>query len=317
MPLNRPRDVKMAPVTIAALPPIPLAEDVVAYIRDVFEQADRHASSRLTTMPTSHEEWLDFALIDAVSTARGPHRTTSGTVVDVQIHFVGSGWHHERWEIADIGFIINFRTPTEILRTKVALLQSKRIYPIEQEFTEMHGTVYENGFMSLMRPTPQVLEDRSFRVEGNSRYKALQIGDPQWSRIIEFEDRHHLPVYYCLYHPLKVPSTATIPAIAEIAPENEDPQVGVRIIAAKALRALVSALPYGHTPSYDQVRSGTGVPGTSLSDFVAEKLLGCTEGYVVEGDEWESNDGLRAVFNRRTGPIAAAIRIDIVFPQQA
>lgn len=307
----------MAVMSTSTVPPIPLSPDVIEYIRDLFAQADRHVSSRLSHMPNSHEEWLDFGLIDAIARARGPHVTASGTGVDVQIHFLGSGWHVGRWEIADVGMIINFRTPTELLRTKIALLQSKRIYPIEQEFTELHGTFYENGFGSLMNPTLPAFESRSFRFEGNSRYKALTIGDDQWARILAFEKRNNLPVHYCLYHPLSVPSTATIPAAAELADEDEDPQVGVRIIAAEALRALVSHLPHGHTPAYEQLSVAGEVPGDSLSAFVADKLLGCVEGYVVEGDDVDQNAGLRAIFSQRGAPIAAAVRIDIILPQSA
>ena len=298
----------------AKRPPIPLSPDVVAYIKEVFAQADRHVSGRLTRMPTSHEEWLDFSLIDAIGTARGPHVTPSRTLVDFQIHFVGSGWHYQRWEVADIGLLINFRTSSKLLRTKVAMLQSKRVYPIEQEFTELHGTVYRAGFESLMDSSLPAAEPRSFRFEANSRYKALQIGDDQWERIKLFEEKHGLPVHYCLYHPVAVPSTAFVPAVAEVPLEDEVPVVGTRVMAAETLRALVSELPHGHTPAFDELAGSSGAPGESISEFVGDKLLGCTEGHVVDGEDVRSDAGLRAVFTQRGAPIAAAIRVDIVLP---
>jgi hypothetical protein len=227
---------------------------------------------------------------------------------------VGSGWHYQRWEVADIGILINFRTSSQLLRTKVAMLQSKRVYPIEQEFTEFHGTVYRAGFESLMEASLPAAEPRSFRFEGNSRYKALQIGDDQWARIMKFEEQHGLQIHYCLYHPIAVPSTAFLPAVAEVPVDDEIPAVGTRVMAAGTLRALVSHLPHGHTPAFDELAGSSAAPGESISDFVSDKLLGCTEGYVVGGEDVRSDAGLQAVFTQRGAPIAAAIRVDIILP---
>lgn len=298
------------------LQPIPLERDVVDYIRGIFDYADRHVSTRLSRMPTSHEEWLDFSLIDSIGTARGPHITKSGTGVDVQIHFVGSGWHYERWEIADIGLIFNFRTEAKRLRTKIALLQSKRVYPIEQEFTELHGTVYPPGGLGSLMSTPLPAADpRQFSFEANSRYKALQVGDGQWNRISKFETDHGLPVHYLLYHPLDVPSIASLPAIAKIPLADVKPAVGTRVVSAAGLRSLATGKPFGHTPSFGELSTIGGVPGESLPDFIEFKILGCREGYVLGEDGEESNAGLQAVFNQRSGPIAAAIRVDIILGQ--
>src|SRR3954447_7801784 len=130
--------------------PIPLPSDVVDYIRDVFTTANQEVTARLDRMPTTHEEALDLALIDTVAAAVGPHVMTSGVVVDVDVHFLGGGAHWQRWEIADVGVILNFRRGAELLRTKVLLLQSKRLYPREAEFVEDRGITRIGGFGSLM-----------------------------------------------------------------------------------------------------------------------------------------------------------------------
>ncbi len=90
------------------LTPIPLRDDVLAYVYDLFAQANVRVTAKLDRMPTIHEESLDLALIEALSDAVGPHVLPSGAVVDLEAHFVGGGWHWERWEIADLGIIVNF-----------------------------------------------------------------------------------------------------------------------------------------------------------------------------------------------------------------
>lgn len=129
---------------------LPIPQDALRYVHDTFAVANRYVSSRLDRMPTLHEEALDFAFIDALSEAAGPHVVPSGVVVDFEVHFVGGGTHWERWEVADPGVIVNFRLAGRIIRTKIILLQSKRIYPRESEFTEDRGLARIGGFGSLM-----------------------------------------------------------------------------------------------------------------------------------------------------------------------
>src|SRR5687768_15019105 len=135
---------------MAARSPIPLPADVVDYIRGIFCVADECLAGRLERQPNVHEELLDMTFVDSVAMNSGPHRTQSDTVVDIDIHFVGGGWHYERWEVADIGLIVRFRRLGELLRTKIVLLQSKRLYPRESEFVEAHGLARPGGFGYLV-----------------------------------------------------------------------------------------------------------------------------------------------------------------------
>src|SRR5690625_3319638 len=120
--------------------PVPLPADVVDYVTRTFGLANDAVSSRIDRMPTTHEENLDLTFIDALASATGPHVVRSGVVVDFDIHFVGGGAHWgDRWEIADLGVIVNFRRSGSLIRTKVLLLQSKRLYPVETDFVEFRG----------------------------------------------------------------------------------------------------------------------------------------------------------------------------------
>ncbi len=164
---------------------IDLPGDVIEYIRTVFASAHDGVAARLEGQPNVHEEALDMALISFISTSCGPHRTASDTVVDIDVHFVGGGWHIKRWEVADIGLLIIFRRRGQVLRRKVVLLQSKRLYPREVEFVETHGLAWPGGFGSLARMADgdgDIRALRTFRFDEECRYKALQLGDIQWQK---------------------------------------------------------------------------------------------------------------------------------------
>ena len=63
----------------------------------------------------------------------------------------------------------------------------------------------------------------------------------------------------------------------------------------------------------EELKAG-GAPdeyGWRLEDFMAAELLGCREGALFESTSQPSID---ALFNRRSGPIAAAISITIEAP---
>lgn len=222
---------------LAGLPPIELPVDVVDYIRGIFATANQMLSDRIERQPNVHEESLDLAFLDAVSAYSGPHKTKSDTVVDIDIHFVGGGWHFERWEVADIGLIVIFRRLSNILRTKIILLQSKRLYPREADFVEAHGLARPGGFGYLARRnTPDIRTPRSFRFDTECCYRALQVGDQQWAVIAEYESKYGIPVHYLLYHPGQMPSETVVPVELPL-PEGLLPAVGSRVMPAVLVRA--------------------------------------------------------------------------------
>ncbi|MEV0467142.1 hypothetical protein AB0I30_19030 [Nocardia tengchongensis] len=292
---------------------IPLPADVVEYISQIFQNIDKNVSSRLDRMPTLHEEHLDLSFIETVTSVQGPHITPSGTVVDIDVHFVGSGRHWRVWEIADIGFIVNFRRGSELLRTKIVLLQSKRIYPRETEFVEVEGMSHTGGFGSLMRPSPLIGQGpRAFQTDETCVYKALHVGNEQWSAIVQYEEAFKIPVHYMLYHPSNLPAQAMIPVTVPIKISDAPITVGTRIISSNNVRNRCADFPVDHTPSFIELSDAMGAVGASLTDFVVSGVLSCTEGYIT--DDWENDSGVWRVFNARNAPIWAAIRMDIHLP---
>jgi hypothetical protein len=296
--------------------PIPLSTDVRAYIYSTFDQVNERVTRKIDRMPTVHEENLDFAFVEAVAEAQGPHLSPCGTVVDIDVHFVGGGVHWERWEIADIGFIVTFRRAGTLLRTKVVLLQSKRLYPRESEFSEDQGMTRYGGFGSLMKASlPATLGSRTFRFDDTCRYKALQVGDNQWQSILSYEGEYGLPVHYMLYHPREIPAAVNIPVIIPVEPPPGPARLGARVISAASVRSRTSEFPRNYAPAYSDLTDELDEVGLRLPDFVVDRVLACHEGYVVD-DEGVENEGLQRVFNQRSAPIAAAVRIDINLPEE-
>jgi hypothetical protein len=272
-------------------------------------------------MPNAHEGSLDLAFIDATAEHASPVRLASEWIVRIDTHFLGGRRHFSNWEIADIGILIQFRKAGKLLRTKVALLQSKRLYPREQPFEEDDLSDYGLGFIRLFKgdTTPaQVTTPRTLSFSDESRYQALRVGDGQYNAVAAYEERHQIPVYYLLYHPSRIPHAVTVPLI-ETLDANGSNDIGCRIVPAQDLRAVLSGCAPHHAPSYAELKALRPIPqvGTSsaggwrLEEFVADLAITCKAGYIAK-DAHDS--GLTTVFSRRSGPIGAAIAVTFDAP---
>jgi len=107
---------------------INIPEDVKRYVRRHFSKCNKGVSSDLSLFPAIHEESLDFNLIGYWSKNQQPVKLKSGWTVRVDAHFIGGGRHFGTWEVADIGLMIIFRNKGKVIRSKMAFLQSKKIY---------------------------------------------------------------------------------------------------------------------------------------------------------------------------------------------
>lgn len=181
--------VREAPVA----PPVPIPTDVQTWLRGTFRSCNERVSSVMTRVPTTHETALDMAFIEHFTSMAAPVQFPSGWMVEVSTHFLGGGRHFgdwpelpRRWEIADIGFLVLFRQNGKLIRSKVALLQSKRLYPDELEWDEDNPLDYAIGFGRLFRPDDDwatVVAPHHFTFTEHSRYKALMTGVQQYKAI--------------------------------------------------------------------------------------------------------------------------------------
>jgi hypothetical protein len=294
--------------------------DVREWIRGVFGACNYAVASKISRVPTAHETSLDLTLIERLSAFATPIRFESEWVVRLDAHYLGGGRHFGEWEVADVGLLVMFRRRGTLIRTKVALLQSKRLYPNEQDFSEDEAIDYMIGFGRLMRRDENyfsIIEPRRFTFTASSRYKAFRVGDRQFEVIRQYEEKYGIPVHYLLYHPLVLPHEVVIPvSVAEGLPVTCE--AGCRVIAASTVNSTLGKFDSGYSPSFDDIRripasatkDGTW-PGWRLEEFVAGRVIDCHEGYVATDPD---DQGLFRVFNRRAGPIAAAVAITFDAP---
>ncbi|HTC92005.1 MAG TPA: hypothetical protein VK699_00970 [Terriglobales bacterium] len=305
--------------TITQVPsPLDIPPGIVDWVRSVFSQVNARSSATLSRIPNIFETTLDHSLIAHLSEFGAPFRFPSDWIVNLDTHFLGGRyWGH--WEIADLGILVVFRRKGEMLGTKIALLQSKRLYPDEIEnAVDMHPMDYETGFGRLLASDSEYksqIKPRTFNFSEESKYRALAYRNNQYEGILKYSEEHGIPVHYLLYNPLTLPFSVELPAASgnEKVPELK---VGCRVIKAETLNGKLGHLKDSQHPSF---RDAAGNPMASdfwtLHNFVADMVMGCKEGY-VGGTNPLHDPGLFRVFSLRGGPISAAISITIDAPSQ-
>lgn len=300
---------------------IRIPKEVRDYVRSVFADVNRRTSSRLTRSPNTHEGSLDLTFIEATSEHAAPVKLSSNWIVRVDTHFLGGRRHYANWEIADIGVLIQVRKQGKLVATKLALLQSKRLYPRESAFEEEDATDFYIGFARLFRedtPYGRVVEPRTLSFNDESRYQALKVGDGQFDAVQAYEKRLGVEVHYLLYHPWRIPHEVTIPIVEARKPQGKN-IIGCRVLPSALLRDALADREAGYSPKYRDLKQvkptphtpSKDPPGWRVEEFLADLCLRCKAGFLVAGP---NDEKLFQVFSRRTGPIAAAIAVTFDAP---
>lgn len=199
--------------------PFAIPEAVLDWIRSVFELVNERTWRKLSRIPTAHETSLDLTVIEQLSQVASPFRLASDWLVRIDTHYHGGGRHFGEWEIADLGTLVIFRRAGTVMRTKIGLLQSKRLYPDELSVeAEDQPIDYMVGFGRLLHSDSEfrmATRDRRFSFSQDSKYRALEYRGKQYARVLEYQDREKIPVHYLFYNPLAIPSSQTIPITAQ------------------------------------------------------------------------------------------------------
>lgn len=300
------------------IPPLP--SEVIAYVLKVFRTCDRELSLRIARVPNVHETSLDMALIDKLSEFASPALVSSNWTVRIDTHFLGGRRHFHSWEVADIGLLVFIRLGRRVQAMKVALLQSKRLFPLSgSNVASVALDDYQIGFGRLLpseESTVQLARQTTYRFEPSSKYKSLRVADHQSTAIAEFEAAKQIPVHYLFYNPWNVPCEVTTP-LSENPKLKGKGDAGTRVVpAALVAQRLVGKTPT-HTPSFEELSGLVGVgrdlAGWRLDHFVADLVLGCKQGKILELDDQAM---MRSLFTDRSGPISAAIAVAIEGPAE-
>jgi hypothetical protein len=260
-------------------------------------------------------------LLEHLSGYAAPRRFASDWTIRLDTHYLGGLRHYYgRWEIADIGVLIFFQQAGQLVRRKVALLQSKRLYPTTGDVAHIERYDYMIGMGRLAdrdRHAPSMLASRRFTFNTECRYGALKSGDDQHHAIAQYFASTGFPIFYLFYNPPVAPLTVNLPLLAN-AVQTADPVLGARVIPVTPVLALLDAKGDNYRPSLADTRDLiAGRPGDAdhfgwrLEYFIADLLLGCREGRRFDDNDRDALDGL---FYRRSGPIAATIAITVEVP---
>ena len=291
--------------------------EVREHIRTIFKNANDEASRTISEQPAIHEESLDHILISAMNKASSRILRNSGAALAIDTHWLGGRrLYLGRWEIADIALVAVLRHQGRLVWRKIALFQSKRLYPREINVVELEESDYVFGIGRLIdipNSTVPLFQQRAFSFDGKSKYQELRPNSDQVRHIETYQKNRQLPVYYSLYHPLDVPHEGNFPLTGE-AQIDLDNNVGCRVARSSEVHGILRKLET--SPTYDQLNesAGTFSPiGWRLEQFVADELLTCREGRRIEEAE---HPDLNALLYERTAPISAAIVITIDLPSK-
>lgn len=271
----------------------------------------------MARVPNVSEPALDFAFIDHLAGFASPAIVAPNWTVRVETHFLGGLAHFHRWEIADIGLLIYVRLGGTVVARKVALLQSKRLYPTVGEVEALGEDDFSIGFARFL-PSAELgvrpPTEATFEFSVDSRYKSLRYEDKQVKAIVAYQRQNEIPVHYLLYNPWQVPSRTELPLTSSPRLVGTN-SVGARVLGFDTLHGSRGRMKRNSCPTLGElaglVGGGAHEYGWRLEHFVADLVLACREGKLFESD---SESGVYNLFNRRSGPISAAIAVSIDGP---
>jgi hypothetical protein len=298
---------------------VQLSTEVKNWFRGVFRTCNATVAAKLAHIPTLHEAFLDLTMIERLTQVEAPVLLSSGWRVMLETHFLGGFPMFRSWEIADIGFLVMLRQRGRLVRSKVALLQSKRLFPVELRKEDDYARRQFIGFGRLHRDDSSykdLYKPRVFSFTANSTYRSLTVGDQQFKNIIAYQRDNNVPVYYLFYNPLVIPWNVHYPISPETTPRLPKLVVGCRVLPFDGVASLSAKA--GTHPTFTDISSkiegfdsAPHVGGWKLERFVVSGLLGCKEGYRTD---LRQDETLETVFFRRSAPISAAIGITIDAP---
>ena len=294
----------------------PIPADVKEWIRKVFRECNERITEKLSNNPNLPEESFDLTWIDHLSQYASPVTLSSAWTIKIETHYLGGLRHFLRWEIADIGVLMFFRRAGVVERSKVALLQSKRLYPSTNTVQEEDKVDYEIGFARIADPESlqrSVAIQAEFQFDERCHYSALLANSEQVRAIADYQKKNNTPVYYQFYNPWQIPFTQRIP-LSQFKRPSGNLSLGTRAIPARDVHKLLAGYGDGQKPTLAELKAlcPDSPYGWLLEHFVADLLLGCVEGSIFKG---VSEERIQNLFYRRSGPIAAAIAISIEAPE--
>jgi hypothetical protein len=230
----------------------------------------------------------------------------------MDVHNIGGLRRYTRWEPADIALLIFVYFGSKLEAQKVGFLQSKRLYPSNNDVKDEDPEGFRYGMNAMLwrpqdRPFARIRQVFEFNMD--CFYGALKAGDEQISTIDKFNAEFGESIYYLFYLPSKLPMTIESPQTSR--QKIETIELGCRVAAADEVHRVISGLDAGRSPTHAAVWAGTAGSNWRLETWAADLLLTCRVGIQYNED---SASLVRNMIERRTGPISAAIAVSVHIP---
>jgi len=292
-----------------------IPEDVIAFVRGAFGSCNQQLANDLSTFPAIHEESLDMNFMSNFARHQAPVRLPSNWIVRIDAHFIGGGRHFDTWEVADIGLMMVFRKQGKVVKSKICLLQSKKLYAsplavlLEDRYFRRAGL---GRLLVSEGEHASIIEDKLLAFKKTSRYQAFRKGSDQQDTMGHFERRWSTEMYYLFYNPVCLPLSVQMPL--QNLPDLPANDIGCRVVQKRQLDEVIAERPRGYSPSFSDLEKGLGledkgVPskgGWRLEDFAADLVLKCEAGLVDESPNFES---LAILMNQKQRPMSCALSI--------
>jgi len=296
-----------------------IPKEIVDWFRGVFADANRRLAEKMLNAPATPEPTFDLTLIEHLTNYAAPRKFKSEWAIRIDTHYLGGLRHFRSWEVADIGVFVFFSKKGKLVRRKVALLQSKRLFPRTGDVDHLEEYDYRVGMARIAArdsDLASIMAQRKFLFTKASKYQSLRKASAQVSAIEGHMEAYGIPVHYLFYNPPQLETTVLLPLTQYLKLRENDNYLGSRVIPAQNVHRALEKKATNYSPTVGDTRrmiSGDEY-GWRLEHFMADLLLGCKGGFrFTKNDEVP----IQSIFYRRSGPIAAAIAVTVEMPKDA
>jgi hypothetical protein len=293
--------------------------EVVDWFRGVFADANRRLAEKMLNAPATPEPTFDLTFIEHLTNYAAPRRFKSDWAIRIDTHYLGGLRHFRSWEVADIGVFVFFAKKGRMVRRKVALLQSKRLFPKSGAVDHLEEYDVRLGMARIAAKDENLasmMAERTFAFSKACKYQSLTKESEQAAAIDAHFELHGIPIHYLFYNPPQLQMKVNVPLTAYEKLKEKENYLGSRVIPAENVHKALATKAASYSPSLgDTAKMMKSVEyGWRLEHFMADLLLSCKA-----GRRFQNNDEvpIRELFYRRSGPIAAAISVTVEIPEDA
>ncbi len=221
----------------------------------------------------------------------------------MNVHNIGGLRRLGPWETADIAVLVFVYRDGALVSQKIGLLQSKRLYPLNNDVDDEDPVGFAYGMNKFLRRDPNSplgRLHRKFEFTADCHYGALKAGSDQVAVIDRLNEELGDAVYYLLYNPPIIPTRVRYPVVSY--QTITQPPLGCRVYAPTDIDAALTGLDDGQTPTLAELEAAGSSSNWRLETWAADLLLRCKVGQQFGEDRQEI---VGRLLERRSGPHTA------------